>query len=139
MRILVFTEGTLLIGQDEARLTRPERIQAVREKIGRLAAGGPPIDFSAEVPAGDAVQKLRAWRRQGAEIMHLTSRTRPDENENIWFVLGFSSFATLNRIFTGCSFGAKANLIEIPHNRRAVLQSLGTDAPATAGAMTQEI
>ena len=87
MRILVFTEGTLLIGGDEAPLTRPERIRAVREKIARQAAGGPPIDFSAEVPAGNAVEKLHAWRRGGAEIMYLTSRTRPHEIEIIRLVI----------------------------------------------------
>ena len=87
MRILVFTEGTLLIGGDEVSLSREERIRAVREKIARQAAGGPPIDFSAEVPAGGAVEKLHAWRRQGAEIAYLTSRTRPDEIEQIRSVL----------------------------------------------------
>jgi hypothetical protein len=92
MRILVFTEGTLLIGGDEARLSRPERIRAVKEKLARQAAGGPPIDFSAEVPAGDAVAKLRAWQRQGAEIVYLTSRTRPDEIEAIRSVLGRFGF-----------------------------------------------
>jgi hypothetical protein len=87
MRILVFTEGTILIGSDEAPLTRSERIRAVREKIARQAAGGPSIDFAAEVPAGSAVEKLRAWRRQGAEIAYLTSRTRPEEIEQIRSVL----------------------------------------------------
>ena len=87
MRILVFTEGTLLIGGDVTHLSRQERIRAVQEKIARQAAGGPPIDFSAEVPAGNAVEKLHAWRRQGAEIMYLTSRTRPEEIEDIRSVL----------------------------------------------------
>jgi hypothetical protein len=87
MRILVFTEGTLLIGGDVAHLSRQERIRAVQEKIARQATGGPPIDFSAEVPAGNAVEKLHAWRRQGAEILYLTSRTRPDEIEAIRSVL----------------------------------------------------
>jgi hypothetical protein len=87
LRILVFTEGTLLIGADEAHLSRAERIQAVKRKIARQAAGGPPIDFSAEVPPGNAVDKLHAWRRQGAEIMYLTSRTQPDEIEEIRSVL----------------------------------------------------
>jgi hypothetical protein len=88
VRILVFTEGTLLIGGDVAHLSRQERIRAVQEKIARQAAGGPPIDFSAEVPAGNAVEKLHAWRRQGAEILYLTSRTGPEEIEDIRDVLG---------------------------------------------------
>jgi hypothetical protein len=87
VRILVFTEGTLLIGGDEAHLGRRERIRAVKEKIARQATGGPPINFGAEVPAGHAVEKLQAWRRQGVEILYLTSRTRPDEIEAIRSVL----------------------------------------------------
>ncbi len=50
--------------------------------MARLAAGI-PIDYSAEVPAGNAVEKLRTWQRQGAEILYLTSRTLPDEIEDI--------------------------------------------------------
>lgn len=86
MRILLFTEGTLFIGADDVHLSREERIQAVKETLARLAAGI-PIDYSAEVPAGNAVEMLLTWRRQGAEILYLTSRTRPDEIEDIRSVL----------------------------------------------------
>lgn len=86
MKILVFTEGTLFIGADDVSRSREERIQAVKETLARLAAGI-PIDYSAEVPAGNAVEKLQTWRRQGAEIMYLTSRTHPDEIEDIRSVL----------------------------------------------------
>ncbi len=86
MRILVFTEGTLFIGADDVNRSREQRIQAVKDTLARLAAGI-PIDYSAEVPAGNAVEKLLTWRRQGAEIMYLTSRTLPDEIEDIRSVL----------------------------------------------------
>jgi hypothetical protein len=85
MRILVFTEGTILTG-NVAHLSREERIRAVQEAIARQPAGE-PIDFRAEVPAGNAVEKLQTWKRQGAEIMYLTSRTRSDEIEDIRHVL----------------------------------------------------
>ena len=88
MKILVFTEGTLLIGGNVTHLSRQERIRAVQAEL----AASQPIDFRAEVPAGNAVEKLRAWRRQGAEIMYLTSRTRPDEIEAIRYVLDKYSF-----------------------------------------------
>ena len=91
MRILVFTEGTLLIGKNVAQLTRQERIRVVQEEIARQEAGE-PIDFRAEVPAGQAVEKLNTWKGQGAEIMYLTSRTRPDEIEDIRYVLSKYSF-----------------------------------------------
>ncbi len=86
MRILVFTEGTLFIGANVVHLSREERIQECKESLARLAAGI-PIDYSASVPAGNAVEKLQTWRRQGAEILYLTSRTRPDEIEDIRSVL----------------------------------------------------
>ena len=91
MRILVFTEGTLFISGNVAHLSREERIRAVQEEIARQAAGE-PIDFSARVPAGNAVEKLQTWKRQGAEIMYLTSRTRSDEIEDIRYVLSKFGF-----------------------------------------------
>ncbi len=86
MKILVFTEGTLLIDGNVAHLSRAERIRAIQEEIARQTASK-PHDFRAMVPVGDAVEKLQAWKRQGAEIMYLTSRTRPGEIEDIRYVL----------------------------------------------------
>ncbi len=87
MKILVFTEGTLFIGADVVHLTREERIQACKEDLARIAAGGEPIDYGASVPAGNAAAKLQAWRRQGAEIMYLTSRTSSNEIEDVRSIL----------------------------------------------------
>jgi hypothetical protein len=87
MRIMVFTEGTLFIGAEDVNRTREERIQAVKDLLVRVAAGDEVIDFGAEVPAGNAVEKLWAWRRQGAEILYLTSRRQPDEVEDVRSVL----------------------------------------------------
>ncbi len=72
MKILVFTEGTLLIHRDWVGLSREEMARRVRE--GAPAPGG----WTAQVPAGHAVEKLRAWREQGAEIAYLTSRRKPE-------------------------------------------------------------
>ncbi len=91
MKILVFTEGTLFIGGNVVHLSREERIRATREKIARMAAGE-KIDFSAMVPAGNAVEKLQSWKRQGAEIMYLTSRRRADEIVIIRSLLGTFGF-----------------------------------------------
>ena len=64
MRVMVFTEGTLIRAGQEG-----------------------PRDFSVSIPVGGAVEKLRVWQRQGAEISYLTSRTRPNEVETIRQVL----------------------------------------------------
>ncbi len=92
MKIMVFTEGTLFIGADVVHLSRAERIRAVQEDLVQAVETGKPIDFSAEVPAGNAVAKLQAWQRQGAEIMYLTSRIIPDEIEDVRYVLDKFSF-----------------------------------------------
>lgn len=80
MRIMVFTEGTLLTHEAWVGLPREEIVR-------RVSAGLSPRDFSGSVPVGGAVEKLHAWQRQGAEIMYLTSRTRPDQVEIIRQVL----------------------------------------------------
>lgn len=88
MKIMVFTEGTLFIAGSQVLLTREERIQATKDKIARQAAGEPiHFDYSAMVPVGNAVLKLHAWSRQGAEIVYLTSRRRADEIDIIRSVL----------------------------------------------------
>ena len=77
---MVFTEGTLLMREMWVGLPREEIVRLIR-------AGKGPRDFSGSIPVGSAVEKLRAWQRQGAEISYLTSRTRPDEVETIRQVL----------------------------------------------------
>ena len=77
---MAFTEGTLLTHETWVGLPREEIVRLVR-------AGLAPRDFSGSVPVGGAVEKLYAWRRQGAQLFYLTSRTRPDEVETIRQVL----------------------------------------------------
>lgn len=85
MKILVFTEGTLLIHIDWVGLTREEMAMRVKAKAGPPPQG--PQDWDAQVPAGHAVEKLRKWHAQGAEIAYLTSRRKPAEVEVIQQVL----------------------------------------------------
>ncbi len=80
VRILVFTEGTLLIDGRWAGLPREEMVH-------RSRSGQGSGDFSASIPVGEAVAKLQTWRQQGAAIAYLTSRTRAKEVEAIRTVL----------------------------------------------------
>lgn len=75
MKILVFTEGTLLIHRDWVGLSREEMARRVKERTP--ASGG----WAAQVPAGHAAEKLHIWCDQGAEIVYLTSRRKPEELE----------------------------------------------------------
>ncbi len=85
MRVLVFTEGTLLIHREWIGLSREDIVKLVR-------AGQASRDFAGSVPAGGAVAKLRTWRRQGAAICYLTSRRLPDEVDDIRGVLARYGF-----------------------------------------------
>lgn len=80
MKILLFTEGTLLIEPTWVGLSSVEIVSIVK-------AGKKPRDFGVFVPVGNAVNKVRAWKQQGAEIIYLTSRTLPNEVEDIRDVL----------------------------------------------------
>ena len=83
MKILVFTEGTLLIHKDWVGLSRAQRVGRVKAAAGAQA----PQDWNAQVPVGRAGEKLRAWRTHGADIAYLTSRRNPDEVKAIGEVL----------------------------------------------------
>jgi hypothetical protein len=44
-------------------------------------------DYASYVPIGHAVQKLNRWKKQGAKILYLTSRTKTGEMEQVKAVL----------------------------------------------------
>lgn len=63
MKLLVFTEGTIIMHTKSV------------------------TDYASYAPIRNAVEKLRKWKKQGAEIMYLTSRRKPSEIEKIRNVL----------------------------------------------------
>lgn len=79
MKILVFTEGTLFTHQNWLGLSRAETVR-------RVQAGDRP-GYAGTIPIGKAVLKLQAWKRDGAEIVYLTSRREPAEIEKVRAVL----------------------------------------------------
>ena len=84
MKILVFTEGTLFTHQNWLALSREETVRRVRE--------GERPAYAGTVPIGNAAQKLQAWKREGAQIMYLTSRREPADVEKVRLVLGQYGF-----------------------------------------------
>jgi hypothetical protein len=97
MKILVFTEGTILTNERWLRIPRDEVVRQIKswatlseEELERLRKKGdaPSVRFFARyVPIGNCVQKIRAWKRQGATIKYLTSRRTPEEIEVIRNIL----------------------------------------------------
>jgi len=72
MKILIFTEGTALKpGSEESHQSQ---------------------SFRTYIPNGNVVQKLLSWKKQGAEIYYLTSRTTSEEIDDIRFVLEKNNF-----------------------------------------------
>ena len=73
MKILVFTEGTILMHKNAAGHSREEIINQVRDKEPSVE------EYTTYIPIGNAVEKLKSWKSQGARIGYLTSRK--DERE----------------------------------------------------------
>jgi hypothetical protein len=82
MRLLIFTEGTILMHGSAKGRTREEIVSQSREGIDPLLS-----DWKQYVPIGDAPRKLQLWKEQGAEILYLTSRTSKPEIDAIQLVL----------------------------------------------------
>lgn len=81
MKILIFTEGTILMHKNGEGLSRKEIIKQVKE-------GDPQVkNYASYIPIGNCVKKLQAYQKQGANIIYLTSRRLPKEISDIKNVL----------------------------------------------------
>ena len=81
MRILIFTEGTIIMHKNAVGHTREEIIKQVEENEDSVH------DYKSYVPIGNAVKKLQNWKNDGAEILYLTSRRKSEEIQQIQNVL----------------------------------------------------
>ena len=95
MKILVFTEGTILMHSSLEGLTREQRVEESKNRVRPL----PSDFFKNEIPNGNAVKKLQTWKDQGAEIFYLTSRTIPEQIGDIKNVLRKYSFPDSHNLF----------------------------------------
>lgn len=102
MKILVFTEGTILMHGLAKDVSREERVkQSQQAGIQREesilayetntllppAEPGSPYDFKSYIPNGNCVEKLKLWKNQRATISYLTSRRIKNEVETIQDIL----------------------------------------------------
>lgn len=89
MKILVFTEGTILTHKRWIGIPREEVVKQVKkwsslskeelEKLQKTGCVPSPEYFAASVPIGNCVRKIETWKNQGATIVYLTSRRKPEE------------------------------------------------------------
>ena len=106
MKILIFTEGTILTHKNWVELEREEVVRRIRDGINPDL-----IYFKASVPIGNSVGKIRKWAGQGAEIVYLTSRRKREEIAAIQSVLDAFGFPKGELLFrTGSeSYGEVAS------------------------------
>src|SRR3989338_113867 len=81
MRILIFTEGTIIMHKNAVGHTRYEIVKQIEAKEKSVH------DYKSYVSVGNAVKKLQNWKNDGAEILYLTSRRKPEEIQQIQNVL----------------------------------------------------
>jgi len=81
MKILIFTEGTIIMHKTAIGHSREKIVKQVKDEQESVH------DYGSYVPIGNAVKKLQNWKNDGAEILYLTSRKKLDEVKQIQNVL----------------------------------------------------
>jgi len=70
MKLLIFTEGTIIMHTYAKGNSREEIVRQSRKAINPSLR-----DWKTYIPIGNSLNKLQTWKEQGAEILYLTSRT----------------------------------------------------------------
>lgn len=86
MKILIFTEGTILMHRAASGYSSEQIVQQVILKNKSVK------DYANYLPIGAAVEKIKEWFNQGAEIKYLTSRKNKKEIDFIQSVLDNHGF-----------------------------------------------
>jgi hypothetical protein len=81
VKIMIFLHGTAIMHKNALNRTREERVKQVLEGDESL------YDFATYVPVGNVVQKLQTWKKQGAEIIYLSSHKEDEDVEKDKVVL----------------------------------------------------
>ncbi|MFZ2199993.1 MAG: hypothetical protein WAV40_04350 [Microgenomates group bacterium] len=92
MKILIFTEGTAIMPSISVGVSREERVKQSADNLPEVN------DFRTYVPNGRVVEKLEGWKKQGAEIWYLTSRTEEKEVEDVRQVLIENKFPDVDHL-----------------------------------------
>jgi hypothetical protein len=93
MKIMIFTEGTLLMHSSAKGHSREEIVEQVKKREVSVR------DYKNYISVGNCVTKLKKWKAQGAELCYLTSRRKPKEVEMIGNVLKKYNFPQGKLIF----------------------------------------
>ena len=113
MKILVFTEGTILTPKISEGLNREEvveqsKIEGIQREEAALqfeSKNDVPVkpesvhDYSNYIPVSNAVKKLTSWKNQGMAICYLSSRRIKPEIEAIKSVLTKFKFPDFDNLY----------------------------------------
>jgi hypothetical protein len=114
MKILVFTEGTILMHLSGRNVNREERVKQsqaadIQREERNIAYDdnvlppsvekGSVYDLASYIPLGNAVSKLTSWEKQGATISYLTSRRIKSEIETIRQILKKYDFPKVSNLY----------------------------------------
>jgi len=87
MKILIFTEETILMHKNGLGLNREEIVKQVQDTIDSSLR-----DYGSYIPIGNASGKIKSWESQDAEIFYLTSRKKSKDIMDIKRVLSKYKF-----------------------------------------------
>ncbi len=86
IKILIFTEGTIIYHHSAVGCKRDDIIRQVRNNEKSVR------NYSDYIPIGNAVSKIKNWSDQYAEIIYMTSRRYSREISQIQQVLNYHNF-----------------------------------------------
>ena len=81
MKLLIFTEGTLLMHENGVWKSREKIVEQVKQNDPSVH------NFSSYIPIGKCIDKLNNWKEQNVEMIYLTSRKTSEEVEAIKNIL----------------------------------------------------
>jgi hypothetical protein len=86
MKILIFLHGTIIMHKNATGKTREE---IVRQSKGffLILREKSVCDYKSYIPIGNAVEKLKSWQGEGAEILYLSSHKNIKDVKKDKFVL----------------------------------------------------
>lgn len=73
MTIAAFLHGTLIMHKNALGQTREDRVRQSREREASV------LDHINYVPVGNAVEKLKAWKKQNVKIVYISSHEVPED------------------------------------------------------------
>jgi len=119
VKIMIFLHGTTIMHKNALDRSREGRVKQVLDGEESL------YDFATYIPVGNAVRKLQTWKKQGAEIVYLSSHKREEEVEKDKAVLRDHGTDNIPSDTTICMhsemFGTWRSMIMYPKKRVMLL------------------